>query len=179
MQKAVSAAFFILINCITINFNYDLIMSDLKKSSKNILNQLELEYRKSLIKVDMEIFQARQTRMKSKIQRYFNSTPIRNAFARWMVYAYYNKVFYTITQLVREMSTNRQTVSLMISECEVENYITVQRKGKTVGCRATLQLVKAMDEYSDWRKMLIEKTIYQPYINLKQFERFLKKSLDM
>ena len=145
-------------------------MNDIKKSSKDILSHLKLEYRKSLIKVDMELFQARQTRMKSKIQRYFNSTPIRNAFARWMVYAYYENQFYTISQLVNEMRTNRQTVSLMINECEVENYIIVQREGKTVACQSSLMLVKAMDEYSEWRKKLIEKTIYRPYINLKEFE---------
>ena len=154
-------------------------MTDIKVSAKNILNQLELDYRKSLIKVDMEIFQARQTRMKSKIQRYFNSTPIRNAFARWMVYAYYQNEFYTISQLVKEMSTNRQTVSLMLNECEIENFITVQRKGKTVACRAALPLVKAMDEYSEWRKILIERTIYQPYLDLKQFENLIKKRFDM
>ncbi len=154
-------------------------MSDIKKSSKIILNQLKLDYRKSLIKVDMEIFQARQTGMNSKIQRYFNSTPLRNAFARWMVYAHYEDAFYTISQLVKEMSTNRQTISLMLNECEIENYIIVQRKGKTVGCRATLLLVKAMDEYSEWRKILIEKTIYQPYLDLKQFENLIKRSSDM
>ena len=154
-------------------------MTDITKSSKIILNQLELNYRKSLIKVDMEIFQARQTRMKSKIQRYFNSTPLRNAFARWMVYAYYENQFYTISQLVNEMSTNRQTVSLMINECEVENYIIVQRKGKTVACQSSILLVKAMDEYSEWRKTLIEKTIYQPYLDLKQFETMIKKRFNM
>ena len=42
-------------------------MSDINKSFNIVLNELELEYRKSLIKVDMEIFQARQTRIKSKI----------------------------------------------------------------------------------------------------------------
>ena len=154
-------------------------MNDTKNSAQKILNDLKLEYRKSLIKVDMEIFQARQTRMKSKIQRYFNSTPIRNAFARWMVYAYYENQFYTISQLVKEMSTNRQTVYLMINECENENYILVKRNGKTVGCQAKLQLVKAMDEYSEWRKILIEKTIYQPYLDLKQFETLIKKRSDM
>ena len=154
-------------------------MANINESFNIVLKELELEYRKSLIKVDMEIFQARQTRMKSKIQRYFNSTPLRNAFARWMVYAYYENQFYTISQLVNEMSTNRQTVSLMLNECENENYILVQRKGKTVGCRATLQLVKAMDEYSEWRKILIEKTIYQPYLNLKHFENIRKKKFNM
>ena len=154
-------------------------MNDTKNSAQKILNDLKLEYRKSLIKVDMEIFQARQTRMKSKIQRYFNSTPIRNAFARWMVYAYYENQFYTISQLVKEMCTNRQTVSLMLNECEIENYIIVQRKGKTVACKASLILVKAMDEYSEWRKKLIEKTIYQPYIDLKQFENMIKNKFNM
>ena len=154
-------------------------MTEINKSVTNILNRLQLDYRQSLIKVDMEIFQARQTRMKSKIQRYFNSTPIRNAFARWMVYAYYQNSFYTISQLVKEMSTNRQTISLIINECEIENYINVERKGKTVACQSSLLLVKAMDEYSEWRKLLIEKTIYQPYIDLKQFENLIKNRFNM
>ena len=154
-------------------------MVNINESFHIVLKELELEYRKSLIKVDMEIFQARQTRMKSKIQRYFNSTPIRNAFARWMVYAYYQNQFYTISQLVNEMSTNRQTVSLMINECEIENYIVVQRKGKTVACQSSRLLVKAMDSYSDWRKKLIENTIYQPYLDLKQFETMIKKRFNM
>ena len=154
-------------------------MVNSEKAFQIVLNELELEYRKSLIKVDMEIFQARQTRMKSKIQRYFNSTPLRNAFARWMVYAYYENQFYTISQLVKEMSTNRQTVSLMINECEVENYIIVQRKGKTVACQASLKLVEAMNEYSEWRKKLIENTIYRPYNELKQFENIMDKKFNM
>ena len=154
-------------------------MVNSEKAFEIVLNELELEYRKSLIKVDMELFQARQTRMKSKLQRYFNSTPLRNAFARWMVYAYYENEFYTISQLVNEMSTNRQTVSLMVHECEVENYIIVQRKGKTVACQSSLMLVEAMNEYSEWRKKLIEKTMHRPYINLKQFENIMNKKFNM
>ena len=154
-------------------------MVNSEKAFEIVLNELELEYRKSLIKVDMELFQARQTRMKSKLQRYFNSTPLRNAFARWMVYAYYENEFYTISQLVNEMSTNRQTVSLMVNECEIENYIIVQRKGKTVACQSSLKLIDAMNEYSEWRKKLIEKTIYRPYINLKQFENMINNKFNM
>ena len=150
-------------------------MNNIGKSFKLVLNQLELDFRKSLIKVEMELFQARQTRMNSKIQRYFNSTPLRNAFARWMVYAYYENKFFTISQLVNEMRTNRQTVSLMVNECEIESYIIVQRKGKTVACQSSLMLVEAMNEYSEWRKNLIEKTIYRPYINLKKFEDIMNQ----
>ena len=96
-----------------------------------------------------------------------------------MVYAYYENKFYTISQLVNEMSTNRQTVSLMVNECEVENYIIVQRKGKTVACQSSLMLIEAMNEYSEWRKNLIEKTIYRQYINLKQFQNIRNKKFNM
>ena len=144
-------------------------------SSKEIHKHLTLEYRKSLMKVEMEVFQARQTRMTDNIQRYFNSTPIRNAFARWMVYAFYENEFYTISRIVKEMRTNRQTVSVMISECENENCILVQRKGKTVACQASPLLVKKMDDYCDWRKELIKRTIDQSYNDLNDFEKLMNK----
>ena len=149
-------------------------MSKIKKScSEEIHKHLTLEYRKSLMKLEMEVFQARQTRMTDKVQRYFNSTPIRNAFARWMVCAFYENEYYTISRLVNEMRTNRQTVSVMVSECESENYIVVQRKGKTVACQASAILVKKMDDYSDWRKELIKRTIEQSYNNLIDFETIM------
>ena len=154
-------------------------MVNSEKAFEIVLNELELEYRKSLIKVDMEIFQARQTRMKSKIQRYFNSTPLRNAFARWMVYAYYENKFYTITQLVRDMYTNRQSISKMVGECEIENYIIVKRKGKTVTCQASPLLISKVDDYCNWRKELTKETISRSYYNLIQFEDWMNKEFNM
>ena len=148
-------------------------------SAKEIHQFLEKQYVMKTLEIEMQTHKARQTRMDNKVQRYFNSTPIRNAFSRWMVYAYYEHQFYTISYLVKEMNTNRQTVSIMINECEVEDYVIVQRKGKTVACQASSQLVQAMNEYSEWRKQLIEQTIYQPYINLKQFENWMKKQFNM
>ena len=107
-------------------------MSKIRNSSDEIYNHLLLEYRRCVMKIEMEIFKARQTRMLNKIQRYFNSTPLRNAFARWMVNAFYENQFYTITHLVNEMHANRQTISNMINECEIEGFILVERRGKTV-----------------------------------------------
>ena len=74
-------------------------MSKIRNSSDEIYNHLLLEYRRCVMKIEMEIFKARQTRMVNRTQRYFNSTPLRNAFARWMVNAFYENQFYTITQL--------------------------------------------------------------------------------
>ena len=150
-------------------------MSKIKTSSDDIHNYLLLEYRKCVIKIEMEIFKARQTRMLNKTQRYFNSTPLRNAFARWMVNAFYENQFYTISSLVKEMHTNRQTISQMISECEEDRYITVLRKGKTVSCQATMLLVENMNDYCKWRKDITELTLGKAYNDLVQFEKWMSK----
>ena len=127
------------------------------------------------MKIEMEIFKARQTRMLNKIQRYFNSTPLRNAFARWMVNAFYENTFYTISHLVKEMYTNRQTISQMISECEKEGYIIVERIGKTVSCQASQSLQENMNEYCKWRKEITELTVGKAYNDLVQFEKWMSK----
>ena len=111
-------------------------MSKIKNSSEEIHKYLHTSFNKSLMKMEMDLYSACQTRMLNKIQRYFNSTPLRNGFARWMAYAHYQNKPYTISQLVKEMHTNRQSISKMVSECEIENYIIVKRKGKTVACQA-------------------------------------------
>ena len=153
-------------------------MSKIKNSSTDIHDYLLLEYRKCVMKIEMEIFKARQTRMLNKIQRYFNSTPLRNAFARWMVNAFYENSFYSISYLVKEMHTNRQTISQMISECEQEGYVTVMRKGKTVSCQATKLLVKKMNDYCKWRKDITELTVGKAYNDLVQFEKWMSKEFN-
>ena len=153
-------------------------MSKIKNSSADIHYHLLLEYRKCVMKIEMEIFKARQTRMLNKIQRYFNSTPLRNAFARWMTNAFYENQFYTITHLVKEMHTNRQTVSNMINECEIEGYIIVERKGKTVSCQASQTLVEKMNEYCKWRKEITELTVGKAYNDLVIFERWMSKEFN-
>ena len=150
-------------------------MSEIKNSSTDIHNHLLQEYRRCVMKIEMEIFKARQTRMINKIQRYFNSTPLRNAFARWMVNAFYENSFYSISHLVKEMHTNRQTISQMINECEKEGYVTVVRNGKTVSCQATLVLVEKMNDYCKWRKDITELTVGKAYNDLVQFEKWMSK----
>ncbi len=73
------------------------------------------------------------------------------------------------------MRTNRQSVAVMVSECEIEKYISVQRKGKTVACQASSSLVRKMDDYSDWRKEFIKRTIDELYNDLNDFETIMNK----
>ena len=131
------------------------------------------------MKIEMEIFKARQTRMLNKTQRFFNSTPLRNAFARWMVNAFYENQFYTITHLVNEMRTNRQTISNMINECEKEGYIIVERRGKTVSCQASPTLLEKMNDYCEWRKEITELTVGKAYNDLVQFEKWMSKEFNV
>ena len=153
-------------------------MSKIKNSSEEIHKYLRTSFNKSLMKIEMNLYTARQTRMLNKVQRYFNSTPLRNAFARWMAYAYYNNKFYTISQLVNEMHTNRQSISKMVSECEIENYIIVRRKGKTVACQASELLIDKVNDYCNWRKELTKETIGKSYYNLTQFEWWMNQEFN-
>ena len=153
-------------------------MSKVKNSSEEIHKYLRISFNKSLMKIEMNLYAARQTRMLNKVQRYFNSTPLRNAFARWMAYAYYENEFYTISRLVNEMHTNRQTMSKMISECEIENYIIVKRKGKTVACQASPLLIDKVNDYCNFRKELTKETIGRSYYNLTQFESWMNEAFN-
>ena len=153
-------------------------MSKIKNSSEEIYKYLNAEFNKNLMKIEMNLYSARQTRMLNKVQRYFNSTPLRNGFARWMAYAFYENNFYTISQLVKEMHTNRQSISKMVSECEIENYIIVKRKGKTVACQASRLLIDKVNDYCNWRKELTKETIGRSYYNLTQFESWINQEFN-
>lgn len=149
------------------------------KPSNNSVEDIHLhllrDYRMKILEIEMGVHQARQTRMLNKVQRYFNSTPIKNAFSRWMAYGTYTNRFYTITELVNEMHSNRQTISTMVNECEAEGYIVVKRKGSTVACQASDLLVEKMEDYCEWRKELTQSTIGTAYNNLVQFEKLMQK----
>ena len=144
-------------------------------SAQDIHNHLLSDYRMKILEVEMGVHQARQTRMMNNVQRYFNSTPIRNAFARWMTYATYTSKYYTITELVNEMHSNRQTISSIINDCEAEGYIVVKRECATVACQASQILVEKMEDYCEWRKELTQSTIGTAYNNLVQFEKLMQK----
>ena len=96
-----------------------------------------------------------------------------------MVNAFYENSFYTISHLVKEMHTNRQTISNIINECEQEGYINVLRKGKTVSCQANQTLIDKMNDYCQWRKEITELTVGKAYNDLVQFEKWMSKEFNV
>ena len=59
-------------------------------------NQIYKEMVKTIYLHEIKIYQARVNRTNTKMQRYFNSTPLRNVFARICNYAYTVNQFYRI-----------------------------------------------------------------------------------
>jgi len=98
--------------------------------------------------------------MDTKIQRYFNSTPLRNVFARLMVTCFYEKRPRNISDLASSIMVTRQAISNLIKECEAEKYITTTRKSGTVLCMASESLILAYEDYCRWKRTLLLKEEY-------------------
>ena len=84
----------------------------LKINMKNTNKEIFTSFDKDLIYKEMvktislheiKMYQARVDRTKTKMQRYFNSTPLRNFFARICNYAYTVNQFYTISYVTKEL----------------------------------------------------------------------------
>jgi predicted DNA-binding protein YlxM (UPF0122 family) len=148
-------------------------------SAEQIHEYLKQQYRLHLIKIEMELHKARQIRMDNNVQRYFNSTPIRNAFARWMVYGAYVDKFYSITELVNELHTNRQTISTIIKECEAYKFIIVKRTNNTTKCQAGPLLIEKMEDYCDWRRKLAKDIAGHSLLTLTSFEELMQNDLSL
>lgn len=124
-----------------------------------IIKVIEKEMVMSLCDLELKIYQTRQDRMKTKLQRYFNSTPLRNVFSRICVYAKCVNEFYTISQIVYELRATRQSVSQMVDECEKEGWVIVNRNPNRVGIQASQELYHAMLDYTNERKRLAKDVI--------------------
>ena len=153
--------------------------SSATNSVEQIHEHLKQEYRLRLIKIEMELHKARQVRIDNNVERYFNSTPIRNAFARWMVYGSYVNKFYSITELVNELYSNRQTISTIIKECEEYKFIIVKRTSNTTRCQAAPLLIEKMENYCDWRRKLAKDTVGDSLLTLSSFEELMQNDLSV
>lgn len=147
----------------------------LNQSAQEIHEHLIKKYNMKQVLFEMDTHKAKSYRTNSKLKRYFNSTPIRNAFARWMVHATYANRTYTITELVEEMGTNRQTVAGMVNDCEAEGWVQVKRFDNRVECKATSVLVKALEKYFQYRRNLIKGSVGEAFYDLYKFEKLMQK----
>ena len=142
------------------------------KTLAEIRTHLLREYTLATITTEMRLHKARQTRMSTDIQRYFNSTPLRSAFARWMAYGYLVNRPYTITTLCNEMFADRKTVGIMIKECNDARWIQTTTLNNRLYCLASPCLVESFKGYIEWRRYLTKATIGKCFLAMKTFEEF-------
>ena len=105
-----------------------------------------------LLKTEIEIYQLRVTRLNSEMQQYFNTSQLRNVFARIMTLAVYEKTGYTIAEIVAQTYATRQAVSKMISQCRTLGYIElIEDNNYLKRYRAMPELVTAVNIYCEAR----------------------------
>ena len=148
--------------------------SEFNDPQKEIVDQLkdhlEREYDLAILLTEMEMYKTRTSRMDTSIQRYFNSTPFRNAFARFINYAYMVNIPYTISRLATEMNADRKTISQTVKECEAEGWLTVDRSNGTTTFMGNETLEKACADYLKFRKAFAKNTTGRCFQALRNFE---------
>ena len=142
-----------------------------KKTLDDLRDYTDKRYIITLCQLEIKLYQARIDKMSSKSQRYFNSTPLRNAFARLMVYSKYVNSFYTITEIVKELRSNRQSISSMVDECKKEGWISVEKIKNTVRCTATDEMLNGFMDYVIWRKKIAKE--HSVSISLLDYENII------
>ena len=123
-------------------------------NKKQLQDYLDMEMSKVLCQLELNIYQGRQDRLDTKIQRYFNSTPLRNAFNRIVTYSYIVNEFNTISYVADQLRTTRQSIANMVIECEAEGWIEVDRSPNRVAFKGTEELYIGFLSYLQHRKEL-------------------------
>ena len=123
-------------------------------NKKQLQDYLDMEMSKVLCQLELNIYQGRQDRLDTKIQRYFNSTPLRNAFNRIIVYSFIVNQFYTISCVADQLRTTRQSIANMVMECEAEGWIEVERSPNRVAFKGNQELYDGFLSYLEHRKEL-------------------------
>ena len=148
-------------------------------NKEQIIQYTNKELTKILCQHEIAIYRARQTRMSSKIQRYFNSTPLRNVFARIVSYAYCVNQHYSIQFIADELKTTRQSISKIVEECEAEGWINIIRTPNSVEVQASDHTYEGMLDYVQQRKKLLPKQMRGTWNELLNLETLVTTELTL
>ena len=127
------------------------------QNNKHIQQYIINELTKIICKHELYIYQLRHSKMKTRMQRYFNSTPLRNAFARVVVYAYAVNKHYSIQKVASKLYTTRQSISKIVEEAEAEGWLHVKRSSNSVEIQASEEMYAVFQDYVEIRKQLLPK----------------------
>ena len=109
--------------------------------------QLFREFSRAVCKNELEIYSRRHTAMDTKLQRYFNSTPTKNALARLLSLGFYDNRHYTKNEISETLYITRQAAHILIQDCMGEGWAKSDGKARNIGYMATLELIGGMENY--------------------------------
>ena len=127
------------------------------------------DYAVALAKWQVELYRGRNQRKDDAIQRYFNSTPARNTFARMMFLAYQDdKLVYTKSEIARQLFITRQAASQMVDDCLAEGWVEAQGNGY----KASQTLAQKQMDYTMFHiDTLTRNPVTDLYMSLRHYQR--------
>jgi len=125
---------------------------------------------------EIKVYQARVDRGDTRMQRYFNSTPLKNVFARLCNYAFSVNEFYTIAHATRELRSTRQAISSIVDECESEGWLNIRRQPNRVEFQASQILYESWKDYIDARTNLMSIDEHKEWIDIYNLYKNFKKN---
>ena len=106
------------------------------------------DYMARLLEVEIEIYKSRILRMDTEVQQYFNSSPLKNVFARVMTVGRLQGKAVSITQIAYKLLVSRQAISTMVQECLDKGWIKlVEIRGREKCYYGTSLLVEETFKY--------------------------------
>lgn len=143
------------------------------KIEKELRTMYSIEQAKHQIK----IYKARKHRMDTPLQRYFNSSDVRNTFARQMFIAANVKSLYTKKAIAEELGISWQAAHTMVEECKASGWVEFDEDGKCPTYKASDSLVEAHFFYVDYHINTIKETGTRYFINaLDEYRRAKSKA---
>ena len=115
-----------------------------------VRDALVKKYALQLCYYEMAKYEGRQTRLNGKMQQYFNSTPVKNAFARLMYIAANVKSFYNKTLIAQQLYITRQAAHIMVNECLEAGWIEMDEDGRCPTYKATEELEHGVMMYANF-----------------------------
>ncbi len=122
------------------------------------------DYLVTLCESELKIYKSRLLRMDTPTQVYFNSSPLKNAFARVMVISRLQGKPISITQLAHKLLTSRQAIHGIVQDCLENNWIKlVEIRGREKTYSGTSLLISEMCKYSRFFYDLMDKSLFRAH----------------
>ena len=122
------------------------------------------DYMVRLCEVEVDIYKSRILRMDTPTQIYFNSSPLKNVFARVMCVGRLQGKPLSITQLAHKLLVSRQAISTIIQDCLDKSWIKlVEIRGREKTYYATSLLVAETFKYVRFVYGLTDNNLYRAH----------------